>query len=1609
MDLGASVPDDDDEFGDYVLRAEKSADFQAATLRYGRAMHPGNLPGPTSVVEKYTEAQIDSLRQQSRASVLALQQEFAVTPPADMLFEKGDTLSLRQLIAGREISGAGDMKFGGDRVAPQPGPEAPIRAGDRMVTIGGSPMIAIGGPEMVTIGSQRDQTNVVVGQTKGSLLVHLGDDEEEEKEKYPSMPKRQTTLVDSLSLISLLNQPRPLRQADVDSVFARVGRKDGFAAAAFGNAPPSMILPATADEAKRILNHELGVDLTFQGYDFARPADVFGARTKPPPLDAPRQKLVEGLVSWAVASAAAHHLDPEGTFDLHSPGGFTGINRSFRDPVTGISEQVGRLRAGVGEVISPYMLDVKDPLLDILFPGGTPRERADHPVQGWFYSTGNFLLDFILPGSNVRDVTGRHWLPVDGIKTATYRTIDNFRKEFGAPLMVDFLTDDAMIRAVSVNPHPTPEGYTRGMFGMNPFGKEIDRWSAIRGAQALGVATNPVLSPTSTMSNPQLWGGLILDPYTNRITDIQPLFRFSGISQDPKTGKVKFNAPHVSLFQLDHVVPLSYAWQHGMEQMMEEAYQLFDDDVGQEGKGFHRALRHGDIRVGAGGSGGEAMPPVSANTQKALAIMEAISRIGYAANPNQYALVAASLNQAKGDKGPGKWLPYGWARTQAEHDINAAYVARWRSIMETTRKDMAAVVGPDPNFFLPGRDDELAMRRVELGLDTENRFLRPFGQAFVEYFDSPNLVDPTLHQSIRAWIAVGEAGFATKLVTWSLIPWSQIYMTGREYLAQGVWAHMFPRAQDPWKTFRSLSTARSRATDLGGWFRDRMAGVPLLGRKQLALYGDEAIFTLHDLARSGRVEEVLRHFPGDEVPSFVSSRMGPVYLARPDQLRRYVTGAPDAFGPAMVRAPRPWENGRLPAFSDEVRGRYVEYLRTGDDQFLPRATEFRGLSEAQRAHWSGELSMLERAQDHILAVGPQQPEALVQVEAQFIHKELLGAIRQGLRDEYEVSTTSQLGREVLQAIPFGQEFLEAVRHGKVSEASWLLGRQLLVKGTDYASRAAMGVGGGFSNLSPDRFVGILAMETIATTGGKYTGSTVARRLPFAKMDFGESGDVFGWLREVRRRDEAEEAMAREELERVQEASRALGPRPSVALADRSMQELTSLGDQLSPGETFLARDRMRFAQERLDEYQRARSQLAARAQEARSALRNITRRGREFSEALHGEGLSWLEEVEAMRGFRGSLMRFAVQHPRATSSVMGVAAVPLKLKEVVRAPFYFEEAVAARISAGRVLGPTFKVLGGGLMALGFGEAAVRYWRASRLASQPWDSLSNQEKAELQAYSDPGQRDQLIHFFLDAGAPLTPRALLSKWGYAGMALSVMNLAGQASVAGRLDQDTSYANKRLARLLADSATIQERVRYSSQMDQRRALGLLQQRTDIKSMFTTVDSSSFFQRIREAGFSRGDSLAKVERKVDAARQAWRMVPRTDSLGYEFMVTRFGKTIEHPFQQARQGVSDVSLVAVGGRFDTLNPVAPPHPAARADRVAKLRQEADWQNRQQVDKQIANEQSWWKRALMRLGTSDPSMTLSRGFAGDSADLARDLQSRRQLRARDSAASNRPR
>ena len=1589
------------------MESQHLINFAAFIQRGGRALYP-DMPGPTSVSSRLTEEQVNQLREASRASVRTLQEELLGTTLPYPRFDKGQILNEREFLGGRLAVGMDPLRFAETRATPPP--KRSRLAEDEDLWSGGlmsdMRVVSRGLTDNVRVVSRglTDNLRVVSRGLKEDQPIKNEDILDEDRSKFPSLPKTPGTLVDSLSVLSLLNQPRPLSMADVDSLLARVGRKDPFAANAFGKAPPLVFLPATAEETRRVLNHELGVDLTLDGYDFARPLDMFerfNGQRRAPPLDAPRRKLVDAMVGWGSAVAVAQKLSKAGTISVEAPFGVIWQNRSFRDEASSAVQSVGRARAAVGRFFSPYVIDLKDPLLDYLLPDSRGFSADAHPFRKGVRDVAGFLLDFVLPGSNVKDLDGSHWVPGGAGSSATYGTINRFRKEFGAPGSGLLLMDDAQLRAVSVDPNPSPHGYSRGMFGFNPFGSELDRWSKIRGAQASMVIENPRLAPTATADNLQFWGGTFRDPYRGDSTfTIDPTFKFQKIDTDPKTGKPRFVAKHVSLQQLDHVVPLSWAWQHGIQELAEEAIRVFQDTTLATPGTIHRApaaLKQ-DLAIGSiirfHTEDHFDFASMSEGNKKALAIFEAMAAMGNGADPEQFALVSAALNQAKGDKGPGRMLPYGYARDFAQHWSNMDYVRRWKRVLASSRERFEKVLGPQPNLLRPSREDALAMRQVELGVDTYGHWSRPFGEAYVRYLDSPYLLETSLYHRVRGTQLAFNVGFSMSLAAWSVVPWNRAYLTLRDHLVSGLWSNLVPKG----RAFDfTLAPVADRFAGIGRFYRARYAGIPFVGESKLAGVGDDALYTLHDLLRSGRTETttfqgvaeaISRHGEILEPGATVGSRSGRVLAASPSQLWRYFRGHPDAFGVPRQWAARPFEAGRHIDVQAEAIRRYRGFLESGEGALASAAPA--GLD---RGFWRTEL---DRFHDLTPGIDPMR--------SPYLHRRLYAAARDAAAADLLVQSGSQLGVKTLAASSLFEEVGSSLRARRFGEAAWYVARDLAVKAADYSLRGAFGIGGGLGNLSPVRLAAILPMESMASMASQLTGATISVPLAFSPTRF--PGGVFKWLDEQQALQAASVDRARARFQQLEADLLAHDTRAARRRVAR-LESRASLGSPQVPQEQLSA-----ISQE-IEAFHQRTASLVAERRAARLDLARSLAYESKFRSTLELDA-GWLSDARKAPGLRGKVLRAAIEHPRATAAAARfMARAPDKVATILKAPFVFTANVARAIEGNTIARRGFGALGFGLQAFGIAEGVSRYRHATRLASRPYDSLADDEKAELDSYAyRPNPWKNAFEGFLDLGGPLAIPLTPLQWAKAapGVGLMVGNKLAHQDVLARLRQDDAYRRSEVARTMLRAPSVSEEAEYNRRERMREAQGILQSEAYLSSPFRRrVDSTSYFDQIRKVGAKEGYKPERIERELREARAKFQMVPLTDSLGYPVSVKRFGKESTAAFQLAPQYRSDRTMVLKAGGADTLR-VPRPDSMSLSEQRERFAREADALRREQLLADIARRKNLFVKAGLLLA-SKVNPWMDRKYQGDQTDSAfvvRDAIQRRQLKPRH-LESKRPR
>ena len=1626
----------DDSEGLSEINPAVQSDLQGDANRYFNNTLGGRLTSLSSTRQKFDAADLAKMRVPTRDLLRMYARDFAADPAIKgEVLAFADTVSSGTVIDQRELTYL-QLAHGLNPLAWATRERKP-KAVDNTDLTGTSFHVDRFGRVIfddVLIGSTRDDVQLdgslksdkklngtfadsleLDGTVRDSVQLGMDDYSTDDVNPYPRVPKRKTTLVDGMSVLSILNQPKAFNADEIEALFQRIGDRDPFAASVLGQTKRGtlrsdwLITEATAKEAQRILNQELGLDLTYKGVDLSRPADWLHRDGPNIELDPARALLVNGLVDLAVSYAQSNKLAAGGTLDLMQPFGLVPQDRGYRSENGQIASFVGKIQAAVGQELTPYMLDLKDPILAMAFPlASNWKTRGQSPVQDYAREAGNFLLSWLIPGTNVRDIEGRHWVPKD-LRASVYGTINNLREEFGAPRMGTLLTDEAQIRPVSFLLNPSPDAYSRGWFGFNPFGDKLMGWDKVRNAVESQVIENPVLSSTSTMSKMSFIGGRFLDPYLGQEVDIGNSYKLQSIEWNDKRGKWQIRAPRVSDYQLDHVLPLAYLWEHGYDKISEEIIRLSEATPNGATIEAPSFLRDAAI-IGARSDGSSLPTGGSPERTHAIELLEFMSRAGLAANPDQFRLVTAKLNTDKGAKGPGSWMPFQYVDNSHDHAVNVEYVRSFRSVLASERANFEKYTGRiDPNFLREDREDKLAMRRVDLGLDSTGRFTRWAADAYLNYIDSPNLEDPTLYHRIRAWSMVAEAKFGMSLAFWQFVPANQMYLRARQYIVSGFGGSFLKE---------DGGSMRDRSAAFWRWVRERQVGTPFLGaRPVMPGVGDDALLTLHDIARSGKVQNIVRASDGEAIRSF-SGRM---YAADPSSMWKHAGGEADAFGAEVVRGARRREVSSLPEFGIAIRSEYERLIA----------------SHPLANFWQDQLSDLGRVADAAHGRIPMESGSTMELAEDyiarasrfFLEKKALDEAKAGAQAEFMFTSTSQLGRELLNPTPFIQEIGQLFRSGDYRKMSKVATLELLVKLADYGVKGSLGV---FSQLPT-----ILVIEAAASKGSSAIGVMADIRPEYGKYDFsGYKGGLFGWYRshldDLSAQRAASLARARAAIASIREARAQLAPLRS-ALDRLDLERSLSSEVQWRDAPSRLKGMSARRLSPRLDpvehadHLQQVRSQFARQLsaeEEARKALQDAlgVRRTIDFKRTRFvttvEEEAAWIPELERAPGMRGRILRFAAEHPRATYNVSKIRNVPGDFGRAMLAPARLHLAVSDWLESSTRLFPesgrigsflernkilrvankvasvrtASRVAGGALNALGFLEIGVRHLEANRLASTSWERLSTADRGGLEAYLYPTAWEATKERILDVGIPLVPSLAVL-----GAAQALTREASRAQLRAKIpilrDEVVRRAVFNLPTLLSDS-------RIEAQLRRNRSIGLVDSALVALNPVMARDSGAYISQIRKVGSQREDSQAKIDKEIEKVRKAFSPIPRTDSLGYGPGKRMGGEFQRALFQQAPMHASDNSVYIPRRGKEVAVSTEKPQARGSFDRARILAEEATELRRKQL-LAITNDKkrSFFERfGAAAMAVEAGPRDLSGGVHADSAALVKEMVLRDSLR-----------
>lgn len=1559
----------EDGGGDISLQPGVQADLQGDANRYFRNTLGPRLDSLTSVRQRFDEARMESLRAPSRtlirgyvdnyATDASIRREilaFADTASAGSVIDR-EQLTYLQLAHGIDPLSWARRSRSKARAAPeqelqpyidpfgQVRFDVPLGSSRDEIELGSTARDSIG------LGDQLLDSLRLHGDPRDSLELGLHDRGDDEQNPYPKVPTRRATLVDGMSILSLLEQPRAFTSDEIEELFTRIAKSDPFAASVFGKTERGrlrssfFITEATAKEAKRILNEDLGVDLVFQGHDFARPADWLHRDHPSVDLDPGRQLLVNGLVDLAVSYAKSNRLAPGGTFDLMEPFGMVWQDRRYRSEPGPIGSFINRIQAGIGRELTPYMrnVDLKDPLLAMFFPEASSwQTRGQNPVQDYFREASDFMLSWLLPGTNVRDIRGRHWVPKD-MKVSVYRTINNLREEFGAPRMGTILTDEAKIRPVSFLLNKSSESYSRGWFGFNPFGDKLMGWDRVRNAKESMEISDPVLGPSSTMSKMSFIGGSFFDPYLGQRVSIDGGYKLNSIEWNEKTNRWRISAPRVSQYQLDHMVPLSYLWEHGYERISEEILRLANSDPNGVLHDAPAGLR--DAAILGSGDGSKLSSGSSPERDYVMQLLEFMARAGLAANPDQFNLVTAKLNTDKGAKGPGSWLPFQYASTASEHQANVNYVRGFRSVLASERAAFRRVTGRvDPNFLREDREDAMAMRRVDLGFDQTGRFTRWAADAYLDYIDMPNLEDPTLYHSIRAWSMVAEAKFGAQLALWQFAPANQIYLRARQYVVSGFGGAFFSTEG---------GSLKQRAAAFVKWIRDRHVGTPILGSKALLPgVGDDALLTLHDIVRSGKVQSVVRLASDGEA---LRSHVGKFFAADPTSIWRYAGGEADAFGASALRIPTRKEVAGLPDFRADLRSAYEATL-SGYANLDPAANPGRRpfLLPDEAKFWQRQLTswdeILETNYRRMMWDPAMTRSRLAAVQSMYVNPVLYSKSGNAALQGFRFASSSQVGRELLRPTPFLQEAFEAIRGKDWRTLRTKSTLELLVKLGDYGIKGSLGT---FAQLPA-----IMGIEFAASKGSAAMGVMTNIRPEYGQYDFsGYKGGLFGWYRSQLQAHSDARRVYREDSRRLvaqlRQARLRFQQLPVLrANLDRMNREL-ELAQKVRYGEApskLKGMTEMRLVpranrEETLRLISKVHDEIESIIDAEDAASRQLTEslaraqrlyQGRSEMMRMVSEEAPWIDRLDKMDGWRGSAARWAAQHPRFVYNVAKWRNLPGDMGRAVAAPFRLHSALSTKIGSMDRLIPSStrlgakmeangalrflnraasvksgaRVVGGALNALGFIEIGARHREGMSMASRSWENLSTEERGQLESYLYPSSSQLVKERVLDAGFPFVlasgPAAIAQQMTI-GRAQSLAREISREDIRAALPE---LGREVVRRATFNMPTMASEGRVERQLRLNRNIGLIDSALVSIKPRVIRDSSTYYEEIRSQGASRGDSQKRIDKEVERARKAFQLIPRTDSLGYgpgKRTPEGFRRAL---FQQAPQSISDFSVV---------------------------------------------------------------------------------------------------
>lgn len=1253
-----------------------------------------------------------------------------------------------------------------------------------------------------------------------------------ERARAMAMPGDPTGYVDNLSTIRILELWRGKPMSELDDAVRKLTDMDPYAKAALGNVP-ELRTNAQRMEARRIMNSEWRFDMSYGDHDYALP-QASGA--KRPGLDATQAKLVDVITAIASRSVlSGRYLSTDsrnavfGANPMEPFGGLFDAPTSTVKPPSAVRGLFANANWALG--IHGYQKSMVDRLQAIV---GSKDET-------WLGDQVNFFGSWLMPSS--RDIMGEHRTPVD-IELAPLRTMMGLRSNLGlAPKTTPMIAADGQVALVGVLDDSDPL-YQRSLF--------IPNWDPIRaryvyeatrsvgqayadssryGAAAHALGLLPEVEVGATYMNPRVTAGHYFNPYNQRVEQ----FGVTGVVDEKDGGGLTIRSRHE--VELDHIVSLKYAWDHGFRDMYLSA--LGDP---------HRLARVQRFMIDFG------------------------QGTGPFADQRNFALTSKEQNQAKSDKGPDQWMPHGIALDSLQHAGNLFHVQQHMSVIRTLRAHQAAIDGAlNPDFMPTSVAEERAIQRVLRGWDigSNNAFGRSRDEALKFWMETmliPDLSEDPYYLQARASALMTYATMAKYAATWRLSPYNQGYLLARKYLSpifRRGWDKLTGEPPKQWPSqFSEFRSARVERGDLRSF--------------------------MQEWSSQGTYREMTSMLTG-EVIGGERRIVAPTFM----ESFRYARGHENPFSvPDLSATP---SSGALRSTFDDFRlERIVSYLRSeqgrvfGDAVFksfspttsgVQRASSF---EEAYRAIVPSSLrARLEReAMDEFRKLHVQE-QAIRRGRAPLDASPLLTDIYRSLTDR---SDGAGFGRRVTRALgDIANDF--GIKMGDYGFRAWLSGSPV---GQTLVDRF----------VSSPTIIGIETVSSYVATLTKqetYVSPIMGKRSllghdPFA-LTRGLSAEnlrltlrsfqPLGGLARIeamREADRAAAAAAASAVARAQrEQSRALAALPGGSMRS-ALQRLDRLRDTYSSsvrisaeGEVVpLSRHGSIFDVAGNLERSDATASLIRSFEDATQDLEVRRRAARDARKAF---GRMWgpgqlpptLERALDAKGVERFMADLWLSNPHATMFAGRVAHAPasiIKGAGRVGTAFGVEALENLTIKRSTLTGGKrfvsrgFRYGGLGLSTFGAFENLARYDRATGLLEDAggFAGLSEEQKTDVLSYAHRTPLD----VFLDEGlsvATLDP---------IGVFASGINRIGSGIVRGQLEQDASYRSELIGGILRDDIPIATKYRHRADIKRMNDAGLYPGEGSDMMIGSTRDAYAMREAVQRA------AARQVYRRVDDARTA-------------------------------------------------------------------------------------------------------------------------------------------